>query len=208
MLTEKDRSDEVAVPDKAILVAKNIGPGDLLAYGKSLKGIVLEEGSVGSHATIIARAWAIPMVLHAEHVTHEAVNGDTILVDGDQGLVHLRPDDTIEAAFKDKIAMVAEAQQEYAAIRGLPATTKDGIKISMQMNGGVDGRPSKPDSIGCRRCWSLSNRAPVSGQGYLAQARRTRRSLQPNHEFRPGSAGDIPDCRHWFRQGSALRGSR
>jgi phosphotransferase system, enzyme I, PtsP len=34
-----------------------------------LRGIVLEQGSVGSHAAIVARAWAIPLVIHAERIT-------------------------------------------------------------------------------------------------------------------------------------------
>ncbi len=137
MLIDDDRSARVEVPEGAILVARNIGPGDLLEYGKSLRGIVLEEGSVGSHATIIARAWAIPMVVHAEHVTHEAVDGDRILVDGNQGIVHLRPDESVTAAFRDKIAMMAEAQQKYAAIRTLPAATRDGARVTMHMNAGL-----------------------------------------------------------------------
>ena len=83
--------------------------------------MVLEEGSVGSHAAIVARALAIPLVIHAERITTEALNGDPILVDGDQGIVHLRPEETVARAFRDKIAMQAEAQERYAALRDLPA---------------------------------------------------------------------------------------
>ncbi len=137
MLTHQEVSSAEAAPDDAILVARNIGPGELLTYGKSLRGIVLEEGSVGSHATIIARAWATPVVLHAENITREAINGDTILVDGDRGLVHLRPEESVRSAFHDKIAMAAEAQQEYAALRALPAMSRDGIRVAMQMNAGL-----------------------------------------------------------------------
>ncbi|WP_458791119.1 phosphoenolpyruvate--protein phosphotransferase [Yoonia sp. MH D7] len=125
------------MPDNPILVARNIGPGELLEYGKALKGIVLEEGSVGSHATIVARAWAIPLVINAKGITREALNGDTILVDGEQGFAHLRPDDDVQKAFKDKIAMQTAAQARYASIRDLPAMTKDGTTISMQMNAGL-----------------------------------------------------------------------
>jgi phosphotransferase system enzyme I (PtsP) len=53
------------MPDNPILVARNIGPAELLEYGRKLKGVVLEEGSVGSHAAIVARALAIPLVIHA-----------------------------------------------------------------------------------------------------------------------------------------------
>ncbi|WP_373635680.1 phosphoenolpyruvate--protein phosphotransferase [Yoonia sp. SS1-5] len=131
-------ADVVAdMPENPILVARNIGPGELLEYGKALKGIVLEEGSVGSHATIVARAWAIPLVINATGVTREALTGDTILVDGDQGIAHLRPDDTVHAAFRDKIAMQTRAQERYASIRDLPAETKCGNVISLQMNAGL-----------------------------------------------------------------------
>lgn len=125
------------LPENPILVAKNIGPGELLEYGKALKGIVLEEGSVGSHATIVARAWAIPLVINAKAITREALNGDTILVDGDQGIAHLRPDDTVQAAFKDKIAMQTRAQERYASIRDLPAQSKCGTVTALQMNAGL-----------------------------------------------------------------------
>ena len=61
-------TDVADVPDNPILVARNIGPGELLEYGKQIKGIVLEDGSVGSHATIVARAWAIPLVINAKGI--------------------------------------------------------------------------------------------------------------------------------------------
>ncbi len=137
LLTGQGRAKDEKVPENAILVASNIGPAELLEYGKSIKGLVLENGSVGSHATIIARAWAIPMVIHAENITREALNGDQILVDGDRGIAHLRADDTVVAAFKDKVAMLAQAQQKYAAIRDLPARTLDGVRIGLQMNAGL-----------------------------------------------------------------------
>ena len=138
ILTGQGGDTGAEMPENAILVARNIGPAELLDYGRTqLKGIVLEQGSVGSHATIIARAWAIPLVIHAEKVTTEALNGDHILVDGDQGTVHLRPDDTVTTAFRDKFAMQAKAQERYAGIRDLPAQTRCGSVISLHMNAGL-----------------------------------------------------------------------
>ncbi|MFQ5621786.1 MAG: phosphoenolpyruvate--protein phosphotransferase [Paracoccaceae bacterium] len=125
------------LPENAVLVARNIGPGELLDYGKHLKGVVLEEGSVGSHAAIVARALGIPLVIQAERITREAMNGDTILVDGDQGIVHLRPEDSVAAAFREKIAMLAEAQKVYSALRDKPARTKDGVSVALMMNAGL-----------------------------------------------------------------------
>ncbi|HCZ01377.1 MAG: phosphoenolpyruvate--protein phosphotransferase [Rhodobacterales bacterium RIFCSPHIGHO2_02_FULL_62_130] len=137
ILTGQGKDTGATMPDNPVLVARNIGPAELLEYGRKLKGVVLEEGSVGSHAAIVARALSIPMVIHAERITTEALNGDQILVDGDQGIVHLRPEDTVARSFRDKIAMQAQAQQRFASLRDLPATTKDGVTISLHMNAGL-----------------------------------------------------------------------
>jgi phosphotransferase system, enzyme I, PtsP len=59
------------------------------------------------------------------------------MVDGDQGIVHLRPEDTVVAAFRDKIAMQAQAQERYASIRDKPAETLDGRRITLTMNAGL-----------------------------------------------------------------------
>ncbi|SMX23427.1 phosphoenolpyruvate--protein phosphotransferase [Boseongicola aestuarii] len=138
ILTGQGRDTGAALPDKAILVARNIGPAELLDYGRErLQGIVLEQGSVGSHAAIVARAWAIPLIIHAAKVATEALNGDHVMVDGDQGLVHLRPDDTVVAAFRDKIAMQAKAQERYSGLKSLPAQTKCGAVVALHMNAGL-----------------------------------------------------------------------
>ena len=137
ILTGQGSDTGAEMPHDPILIARNIGPGELLAYNRKLRGIVLEEGSVGSHAAIVARALAIPLVIHAERITTEALNGDAILVDGEQGIVHLRPEETVAAAFRDKIAMQAKAQERYASIRDKPAETKDGQTIALHMNAGL-----------------------------------------------------------------------
>ncbi len=137
ILTGQGQDTGAQMPDDPILVARNIGPAELLEYGRKLRGVVLEEGSVGSHAAIVARALAIPLVIHAERITSEALNGDHILVDGDQGVVHLRPDDTVARSFRDKMAMQAKAQERYASLRGLPAQSKCGTVTRLLMNAGL-----------------------------------------------------------------------
>ena len=125
------------MPESPVLIARNIGPGELLEYGRSLKALILEEGSVGSHAAIVARALAIPLVIHAERITTEALTGDHIIVDGDQGIVHLRPDETVVTAFRDKIAMQVKAQERYNSIRDLPSMTRCGKTLQLNMNAGL-----------------------------------------------------------------------
>lgn len=137
ILTGQGRETGAERPENPILIARNIGPGELLEYGRSLKAIVLEQGSVGSHAAIIARAWAIPLIVHAEGIITEALNGDQILVDGDEGVVHLRPSESVTSAFQDKLAMQAKAQERYGSIRDLPAKTLCGSVVRLDMNAGL-----------------------------------------------------------------------
>ena len=137
ILTGQGNHTGAEMPENPILIARNIGPGELLEYGRNLRGIVLEEGSVGSHAAIVARALAIPLVIHAGGITTRALNGDHIMIDGDQGIVHLRPDDTVVSAFRDKIAMAAKAQERYASIRDIPAKAACGTRIELHMNAGL-----------------------------------------------------------------------
>ncbi|SIO37490.1 phosphotransferase system, enzyme I, PtsP [Rhodovulum sp. ES.010] len=135
-------------PADPILIARNIGPGELLDYGRSLRGIVLEEGSVGSHAAIVARALAIPLVIHAGRITAEALNGDPILLDAEQGVVHLRPEESVANAFADKMAMQAKAQKRYTTIRNEPALTLCDTRIGLHMNAGLMADLPSLDSSG------------------------------------------------------------
>ncbi len=137
ILTGQGSDTGAALPPNPVLVARNIGPGELLDYGRRLRGVVLEEGSVGSHAAIVARALAIPLVIQAERITTEALNGDSILVDGDQGIVHLRPEESVATAFREKIAMHTRAQERYASLRDKPAETLCGKVIGLHMNAGL-----------------------------------------------------------------------
>ncbi len=136
-LTGQGRDTGAEMPADPILIARNIGPGELLDYGRSLKGIVLEEGSVGSHAAIVARALAIPLIINAAGITNEALNGDLIMVDGDQAIVHLRPDENVQTAFSDKMLMQKQAATRYADLRDKPAQGLCGTVIDLHMNAGL-----------------------------------------------------------------------
>jgi phosphotransferase system enzyme I (PtsP) len=137
ILTGQGSNTGAEMPENPVLVARNIGPGELLEYGRKLRGVVLEEGSVGSHAAIVARALAIPLVIQARSISSEALNGDNVLVDGDQGLAHLRPDEAVALAFRDKMAMAAKAQERYHSLRGLPAQSLCGTETHLMMNAGL-----------------------------------------------------------------------
>jgi phosphotransferase system enzyme I (PtsP) len=122
----------------AILIARNLGPAELLEYDKRrLKGVVLEEGSLTAHVTIVARAMGVPVVGRIADVRHIANEGDPILLDGDSGTVVVRPNRPLINAFEQRMAMSQKRRAEYAAIRNLPSETRDGERITLMVNAGL-----------------------------------------------------------------------
>ncbi|WP_018632168.1 phosphoenolpyruvate--protein phosphotransferase [Neomegalonema perideroedes] len=130
--------DPEDLPENAILIARALGPGELLDYGRErLKGVVLEEGSSGAHAAIVAKSLGIPMVVQARGALESVEQGDPIIISGDQGQVHLRPHPDVLAAFRDKIALKEQERAAFAPWRRLPAVSLDGRRIRLFMNAGI-----------------------------------------------------------------------
>jgi len=122
----------------AILIARNLGPAELLEYDRRrLKGVVLEEGSLTAHMTIVARAMGVPVVGRVADIRHIANEGDPMLVDGDLGTVIVRPSRPIASGFDQRMAMSQKRRAEYAAIRSLPAETVDGERVTLMVNAGL-----------------------------------------------------------------------
>jgi len=131
-------TDPAALPDDMIIVARDMGPAELLDYDRTrLRGLVLEEGSALSHVTIVARALDIPVVGRAPDVLARVEAGDPIVVDGDNAQVLVRPADDILQTVHAAIAARAERRRKYAALRDLPPVTRDQARISLQMNAGL-----------------------------------------------------------------------
>jgi phosphotransferase system, enzyme I, PtsP len=127
-----------ALPENAVLVARSMGPAALLDYDRRrLRGLVLEEGGPTSHVAIVARALGIPAVGEVANVTGLVEPGDAIIVDGAVGEVQIRPQPDVEGAYAQKARMRARRQEQYRKLRNLPCVTRDGVKISLQINAGL-----------------------------------------------------------------------
>ena len=126
------------LPNDAIIIARNMGPAELLDYDKErLRGLVLEEGAPNAHVSIVARAFGIATVGRAEDILQHVEPGDAIIVDGDTGEVYLRPSQEVIASYSEKARFRARKQEQYKAIRGEPAITLDGDKVDLYVNAGL-----------------------------------------------------------------------
>jgi phosphotransferase system enzyme I (PtsP) len=126
------------LPANAIVVARNMGPAELLDYDRSkLRGVVLEEGGKTSHVAIVARALRIPAVGRAEGLIDLIDPNNEIIIDGATGEVFVRPSQELENAYAEKVRFYARKQAQYAELRDLPAVTRDGTMINLNINAGL-----------------------------------------------------------------------
>jgi len=126
------------LPQNAIIVARNLGPAELLDYDRSrLRGVILEEGGRTSHVAIVARALGVPAIGQIEGLIDVVDTGTSIIADGETGEVHVRPSAELERAYADKVRFYARRQAQYAALRDMPSVTRDGVRINLSVNAGL-----------------------------------------------------------------------
>lgn len=126
------------LPDNAILVARNMGPADLLEYDRTrLRAVVLEEGAAISHVAIVAKSLGLVAVGQAENIVSMSESGDDIIVDGPAGTVYLRPTPDMIQVYVDKVRLGAKRRAHYLELKDKPAVTRDGHEITLLHNSGI-----------------------------------------------------------------------
>ncbi|QIL03408.1 phosphoenolpyruvate--protein phosphotransferase [Sphingomonas sinipercae] len=121
-----------------VLIARNLGPAELLDYDRRrLKAVILEEGSLTAHVTIVARAMGVPVVGRLHEIRHSVEEGDQVLVDGDNGSVIVRPSRTLATSFDQRMALRLKQRAQFDAVRSLPAKSRDGVDVSVMVNAGL-----------------------------------------------------------------------
>ncbi|MBK5567184.1 phosphoenolpyruvate--protein phosphotransferase [Ensifer sp. 2YAB10] len=125
-------------PNDAVIVARAMGAAELLDYPReNVRGLVLEEGAVTSHVVIVARAMGIPVIGQATGAVALAENRDAIIIDGDDAKVHLRPLADLQRAYEEKVRFRARRQAQFRALKDVEPLTRDGKRITLQMNAGL-----------------------------------------------------------------------
>ena len=127
-----------ALPANAIVIARVMGPAELLDYGRNrIIALVVEEASQSAHIAIVARSLGLALVGGTPGIADVARAGDSVVVDAESGHVHLRPPPDVLVAFEGKRALRAQRVARFAAIRDEPAITKDGVRVTLSMNAGL-----------------------------------------------------------------------
>ena len=126
------------LPPQFILVARTMGPAELLDYARlKVLGLVLEEGSPTAHVAIVARALGIPVVGRVDEATRRIETGDVLAVDGDRGQVVLRPSEDVHQRVAAAVEARSRRRASYESLAAAPAVTRDGVEVTLWLNAGL-----------------------------------------------------------------------
>ena len=133
-LSSVEKAEQSATHDH-ILVIKELTPSDTAQIDHSLvKGFATEVGSYTSHAAIIARSLGLPAVVGIRGLSHQLHTGNTILIDGYEGLVILDPSAETLSNYKHLKKEKNKVLQKLQEARFEDPVTKDGRSITLSAN--------------------------------------------------------------------------
>ncbi len=133
-----DRPAVGRLPDAMILIARHLGPAELLDYDTAkIRALVTEQGAATSHVSIIARALGIPVVSKIDGLLKNVDPGDPVIVDGDNGQIFVRPSEDIQSMITDTLRAREQRRSLYASMRSLRTVTRNGVPVSLNINCGM-----------------------------------------------------------------------
>ena len=134
-LLGKKREEVGHLAEEVVIIARELSPIQTAGFNREfVKGIASDAGGRTSHAAIVARSLGIPAVVALEDLTALVSGGDTVIVDGNRGIVIVNPDKQTTEQYRQYAREFEELEHKLDTIREKPAVTRDGTKITLLGN--------------------------------------------------------------------------
>ena len=118
-----------------IVVAHDLSPADMILFKKHrFGGFVTDVGGVTSHTAIVARSLGIPAIVGLHHARHMISEGETLIVDGQSGVLIVNPDPLVLAEYRLRESQLGLERQRLKRLKSTPAATIDGTPIELYAN--------------------------------------------------------------------------
>ncbi|WP_233216469.1 phosphoenolpyruvate--protein phosphotransferase [Blastopirellula marina] len=128
-------AEESGLSGPLIVIADELLPSQAVALGEAdVHGIVTQAGSQTSHAALIARSRGIPAVSGVSGLLSKVKTGDTVVVNGSEGIVSINPEAEELAAYRKLEREFFHLKDQLAANRDQPAITRDGTSLKLLAN--------------------------------------------------------------------------
>ncbi|MEM9082107.1 MAG: phosphoenolpyruvate--protein phosphotransferase [Planctomycetota bacterium] len=119
----------------SVVIASELTPTQTASFrDQGVAGFATDSGGLTSHTAIFARALNIPAVVGCESLVDTARDGDPIIIDGDQGLVIVRPDEETLERYEERARVAAALAASLRETANEPAITTDGVEIELLGN--------------------------------------------------------------------------
>jgi phosphotransferase system enzyme I (PtsI) len=134
LLGEK-REDLSHLTRDIVVIAHDMLPSQTAALDKlHVKGFATDVGGRTSHTAIVARAMGIPAVVGLGDITTEISGGDTVIIDGNRGVVIINPDAEQLVEHRELERKQVKFEAELNLLADLPARTTDGHEVALWAN--------------------------------------------------------------------------
>ncbi|MCG3180879.1 MAG: Phosphoenolpyruvate-protein phosphotransferase [Phycisphaerae bacterium] len=134
LLGERRETIEHLTEDVCVL-AHDLTPSQTALLARSrVRGFATDVGGRTSHTAIVARALSIPAVVGVSDISRDVASGDTVIIDGNRGVVIINPDDLTREEYNRHIREYQELEHELEELASLPAVTRDGVQITLMGN--------------------------------------------------------------------------
>jgi len=124
-----------AIRDPVVIVAHDLSPADTAQILKSpVLGFATDVGSRTSHTAITARSLGLPAVVGVEGATEEFRSAETVIVDGEEGVVVFDPTEEAIREYQERRKAYAQRTRDLAKFARLPTVTRDGKTLLLLAN--------------------------------------------------------------------------
>lgn len=118
------------VPHPVAVIAHDLTPGETLALERSkVAGLATDVGGSTSHTAILAKALSIPAVVGLGSASKAVAGGDTVIIDGNKGLLVVNPDAVTIERYAATRAGAEVADSSLRDLTALPAQTTDSTRV-------------------------------------------------------------------------------
>jgi phosphoenolpyruvate-protein phosphotransferase (PTS system enzyme I) len=118
-----------------VILADDLTPSDTINFNRRpIVGFATEVGGRTSHTSIIAKSLFMPAVIGVPRLTKIIDNDELVIIDGYEGAVIVNPTQAMIAEYQARVLRHEEAEERLLENREQPATTKDGVRVSLQAN--------------------------------------------------------------------------
>jgi phosphoenolpyruvate-protein phosphotransferase (PTS system enzyme I) len=134
-LIGQKHQDLLHLTQDVVVIAHDLLPSQTASLDRAhVRGFATDAGGRTSHTAIVARAMGIPAVVGLGNLTAEINGGDTVIIDGNRGVVIINPDEEQLIEHREFEKKLIRLENELSTLRDLPAETQDGHIVSLQAN--------------------------------------------------------------------------